>query len=790
MMRFKERPLVLLVLLTQLHLGFCRHRNNDDLNNRELTDVSQSSQKDGLTRGPHYPGPKVPGIPISHLMDLSVLDPYNIMSGKSFESKETASLVQQIIPLKPTLVSALSQGVKPENRGESKDMSESKNSGFISEKTKPESSRKTALFEDKKLIRKKPKTQNLPIFHGALEEEWPLTDDADESVEYAGEITSGAGSRKSGRKAHRKNKNLFAKVERGRNTLLHEAVRKLLGFSETPPALGEESRYLPDPRRERRLPRYVKDLYKRFQSGEIGAASLAKGNTVRSIHTSVGSVKGQPMFLFNVSSVRPSEQLLSAEIHLYKRRLRRWTRSPGVELVLYQVAPHFLSEIGKITVLEASRPGWQWYDVTTAVGSCLAGRELRKPFVFGLSFRFSRGNKMRPLPLKKFGRHHSMPFLVVYSNETEAVNFEQLDHLAGRLFPQNKGGKLHEEDTNTTERNVLNQNNGEDFNINSNRNVHDSRGRNENKTKSEHGEKPRVVAVAPDFEPSTEGLVPSDPRDIDRSPKTSGSHNTDPGTLKPAVLHHFENRNKVLKHSHIRKRSLRTNEIPQDPKDYENYLKRQKKLQSKQQPSVTRARKASRHKLASKDENKTRLLPSPDEYAKYQKRQKQEDERRRRKNRRKRKKKHRSRYLSNSSQHELKTPSEWDSSSMDKSRSPPLGRSGEAQSASEDAALCGRRKLVVDFADIGWEDWIISPKSFQAHYCAGECPFPLTKRLRPSNHATIQSIVHAVGIYAQVPAPCCVPDQMSPITLLYFDEAKNVVLKNYPGMTVDSCACR
>lgn len=66
----------------------------------------------------------------------------------------------------------------------------------------------------------------------------------------------------------------------------------------------------------------------------------------------------------------------------------------------------------------------------------------------------------------------------------------------------------------------------------------------------------------------------------------------------------------------------------------------------------------------------------------------------------------------------------------------------------------------------------------------------LLQRLKPSNHATIQSMVHAIGIYTNVPAPCCVPDSLSSITLLYFDENRNVVLKNYPSMTVNSCACR
>ncbi|KFP89109.1 Bone morphogenetic protein 3, partial [Acanthisitta chloris] len=40
---------------------------------------------------------------------------------------------------------------------------------------------------------------------------------------------------------------------------------------------------------------------------------------------------------------------------------------------------------------------------------------------------------------------------------------------------------------------------------------------------------------------------------------------------------------------------------------------------------------------------------------------------------------------------------------------------------------CSRRYLKVDFADIGWSEWIISPKSFDAYYCSGECQFPIPK---------------------------------------------------------------
>uniref|UniRef100_A0A8D2ZSD6 Growth/differentiation factor 10 n=1 Tax=Scophthalmus maximus TaxID=52904 RepID=A0A8D2ZSD6_SCOMX len=103
---------------------------------------------------------------------------------------------------------------------------------------------------------------------------------------------------------------------------------------------------------------------------------------------------------------------------------------------------------------------------------------------------------------------------------------------------------------------------------------------------------------------------------------------------------------------------------------------------------------------------------------------------------------------------------------------------------------CSRRNLRVDFADIGWSEWVIAPKAFEAYYCAGTCGFPMPKVARPSNHATIQSIVRAVGIIPGVPEPCCVPEKMSPLAVLYQDETRNPVLKVYPNMSIQSCSCR
>nr|XP_048277463.1 growth/differentiation factor 10 [Myodes glareolus] len=108
----------------------------------------------------------------------------------------------------------------------------------------------------------------------------------------------------------------------------------------------------------------------------------------------------------------------------------------------------------------------------------------------------------------------------------------------------------------------------------------------------------------------------------------------------------------------------------------------------------------------------------------------------------------------------------------------------------DEPRVCSRRYLKVDFADIGWNEWIISPKSFDAYYCAGACEFPMPKIVRPSNHATIQSIVRAVGIVPGIPEPCCVPDKMNSLGVLFLDENRNVVLKVYPNMSVETCACR
>ncbi|XP_042901657.1 protein 60A [Parasteatoda tepidariorum] len=101
---------------------------------------------------------------------------------------------------------------------------------------------------------------------------------------------------------------------------------------------------------------------------------------------------------------------------------------------------------------------------------------------------------------------------------------------------------------------------------------------------------------------------------------------------------------------------------------------------------------------------------------------------------------------------------------------------------------CQRSTLYVSFKDLGWEDWIIAPDGYGAFYCEGECSFPLNANMNATNHAIVQTLVHLMDP-SVVPKPQCSPTQLTAITVLYFDNNSNVILKKYRNMVVKSCGC-
>lgn len=323
------------------------------------------------------------------------------------------------------------------------------------------------------------------------------------------------------------------------------------------------------------------------------------------------------MFVFNLTSIFPTEKLLSAEIHFFKRKAKPWSKKGDTELLLYEVAPHYLSETGKIT-MRADTFGWQWYDVTNAVESCLAARR-SEPHLFAMNFQTEKSNgKNRSLVLKKFIHHHSVPFLIIYSNDTKIMKLDNLDVLAEKL-------------------------------------------------KQEDETLPKIdIKITDSLETESETLKDS-PKEKDTSQPQEESRE---------------------------KRSIFTNEIPEDPADFDKHFNFNIPQTN---PGILQARKDSRKKIPS-----SRLIPYPEVSDKRKRRRKH------RKNRKRNGRKNNNKRLQ-------RFPEEWDEYKENKAN------------ADKKADVCGRRKLVVDFRDIGWGDWIISPKSFEAHYCSGRCPFPLTK---------------------------------------------------------------
>ena len=102
---------------------------------------------------------------------------------------------------------------------------------------------------------------------------------------------------------------------------------------------------------------------------------------------------------------------------------------------------------------------------------------------------------------------------------------------------------------------------------------------------------------------------------------------------------------------------------------------------------------------------------------------------------------------------------------------------------------CQRYELTVDFEKIGWSSWIIAPSNYSAYHCKGQCNYPLGPNLRPTNHATVQSIVHEFNSYPEVDKPCCVPTTLREVNILFYDDNDNVVLKTYEDMVAESCGC-
>ncbi|KAG8585624.1 hypothetical protein GDO81_005093 [Engystomops pustulosus] len=107
-----------------------------------------------------------------------------------------------------------------------------------------------------------------------------------------------------------------------------------------------------------------------------------------------------------------------------------------------------------------------------------------------------------------------------------------------------------------------------------------------------------------------------------------------------------------------------------------------------------------------------------------------------------------------------------------------------------DMQICCLKKFYIAFKDIGWNDWIISPKGYFMNLCEGRCSVHLARApgIAASSHTAIFSLIKANNAYSNL-SLCCVPTKRRPLSFLYFDINNTIVKADIPDMIVDSCGC-
>ncbi|XP_058513600.1 embryonic growth/differentiation factor 1 [Ochotona princeps] len=119
------------------------------------------------------------------------------------------------------------------------------------------------------------------------------------------------------------------------------------------------------------------------------------------------------------------------------------------------------------------------------------------------------------------------------------------------------------------------------------------------------------------------------------------------------------------------------------------------------------------------------------------------------------------------------------------------GAPGGSWGSGAPGAGCRARRLYLSFREVGWHRWVIAPRGFLANFCQGRCALPAPGGPPALNHAVLRALMLAAAPGAGAGGPaCCVPARLSPISVLFFDNSDNVVLRHYEDMVVDECGCR
>ncbi|XP_063785924.1 nodal homolog 2-A-like [Pseudophryne corroboree] len=105
--------------------------------------------------------------------------------------------------------------------------------------------------------------------------------------------------------------------------------------------------------------------------------------------------------------------------------------------------------------------------------------------------------------------------------------------------------------------------------------------------------------------------------------------------------------------------------------------------------------------------------------------------------------------------------------------------------AEEQKPLCRKVDMLVDFKEIGWDNWVVYPKKYNAYQCVGTCHTPLKEKSKTTNYDYIKSFVKLQDS-EQVECSACAPLKMRPLSMLFY-ENKDLILRHHEYMIVEDC---